>query len=143
MDALSVAFADALFTQFPVWEALAKTAIGEAGGRDYIEVNLPQEGTDRKLYLSTADDEITIGFDHWHTHVGPFLGIDIEESVAQAMAIIRDFIDELSVVSISYRDGVWLESGLGYRAAPGALKPQTTTNVFSWRRTFDTTITTP
>lgn len=143
MDELSVAFSDALFTEFPEWEARARIVREERNGTNYIELSVAQEGTDRALYLSTADNEVTIGFDRWHTHIGPFLGLDIAESAAQAMTIVRDFIDELTVVTVSYRDGAWIESGLGYRAAPKAFKPQSTTKVFSWRRTHDTTITTP
>lgn len=47
------------------------------------------------------------------------------------------------VVKTSYRDGVWLESSLEYRAAPSEPKPHSKTQVFSWRRTYDETIETP
>jgi hypothetical protein len=143
MDAVSVAFANALFAEFPDWEALAKTVTDERNGTSYVELSVGQDGTDRALYLRTADNEITIGFDRWHTHIGPFLGIDVADSVAQAMTIIRDFINEVTVVTVSYRDGAWIESGLGYRTAPKALQPQSITKVFSWRRTYATTIETP
>jgi hypothetical protein len=143
MDALSAAFTDALFREFPEWEANAEVIANENGGTHYVEIVIGQGGSDRALHLSTAENEITVGFDRWHTHVGPFLGLGIAESLAQAMTIIRDFINELTVVTVSYRDGAWIESGLGYRTAPRAFQSRSITKVFSWRNTYDTTIETP
>jgi hypothetical protein len=143
MDELSQDFARALISAFPNWERLAKAVNDDKTGANYIEVDLPQEGTDRLLHLSTADDEITIAFEHWHTHIGPFLGIDTAESVATAITIIESFVTEQAVVKVSHRDGVWIESSLEYRVAPSEPKPHSTTQVFSWRRTYDETIETP
>jgi hypothetical protein len=107
MDELSQGFGRALFLAFPNWERLAKDVKDEKTSAHYIEVDVPQEGTDRRLHLSTVDKEITIAFDHWHTHVGPFLGISTTESVATAMTIIESFVTEQAVVKVSRRDGVW------------------------------------
>ena len=143
MDELSQGFGRALFRAYPTWEPLAKEAEDEKTGSHYIEVEVPQEGSDRRLHLSTADNEITIAFDHWHTHVGPFLGIDAAESVDTAMTIIESFVTEQTVVKISHRDGVWIESSLEYLAAPSPPKPNSTTQVLSWRCTYDQTIVNP
>lgn len=143
LDPLSIAFSEALFAEFPAWEALAEIVEGDDTAECHMELTVRQSGTERALLLSTADHEITIGFDHWHTHLGPFLGLDTAGSAAQAMTIIRDFINELTVATVSFRDGAWIESGLSYRAAPKAFKPDTTTNVFSWHGTYDQTVVTP
>lgn len=140
MDELSRGFGQALFMAFPNWERLAEDIEDEKTGARYIEVDVRQEGTNRRLHLSTADNEITISFDYWHTHVGPFLGISAAESVTTAIAIIDSFITEQAVVKVSRRDGVWIESSLEYLAAPSDPKPHSTTQVFSWRRTYDQTI---
>lgn len=143
MGPLSEGFSRALFLAFPNWQRLAKDVEDEKTGVHYIEVDVPQEGTDRRLHLSTADNEITIAFDYWHTHVGTFLGISTAESVHTAMTIIENFITEQTVVKISRRDGVWIESSLEYLAAPSPPKPNSRTQVFSWRCTHDETIETP
>jgi hypothetical protein len=140
MDELSQGFGRALFLAFPNWERLAEDVKDEKTGAHYIEVDVPQEGTDRRLHLSTVDKEITIAFDHWHTHVGPFLGISTAESVATAITIIESFVTEQAVVKVSRRDGVWIESSLEYLAAPSEPKSHSTTQVFSWLRTHDQTI---
>jgi len=128
---------------FPEWEAFAKIVNDKKAGTNFIEVDVKQEGTDRLLQLSTADDEITIGFEHWHTHVGPFLGIDAVESAATAMNIIEDFVAERTVVKVIHRNGVWIRSSLEYLVAPSEPEPHSTTKVFSWRRTHDDIIETP
>jgi hypothetical protein len=143
MDKLSLSSASALFSAFPDWERLGKVVDDDKTGASYLEVDVPQEGTDRFLRLTTADGEITIAFERWHTHVGPFLGIDIVESVDTAITIVESFVTEQTVVKVSHRDGIWLESGLEYRVAPGEPRPHSTTEVFSWRRTYDEAIETP
>jgi|SRR5579872_3461956 len=143
MDELSQVFARALFSTFPNWERFLKTVNDDKTGAHYIEVVVPQEGTDRLLHLSTVDHEITIAFEQWHTHLGTFLGIDTAESVATAITIVESFVTEQAVVRISHRDGVWIESSLEYHAAPSEPKPNYKTQVFSWRRTYDETIETP
>jgi hypothetical protein len=143
MDELSQDFARALFSAFPNWEPLAKSVKDGKTGASCLEVDVEQERTNRVLHLSTADDEITIGFEQWHTHVGRFLGIDTTGSVAMAMTIIENFVAERTVVKLSYRDGVWLRSSLENLAAPSEPEPHSTTEVLSWGGTYDETIQTP
>lgn len=96
MDQLSQGFGPAVLLAFPNWERLAKDVEDENTGCRYIEVDVPQEGSDRPLHLSTADN-----------------------------------------------DGVWIESSLEYLVAPSPPKPNSITQVFSWRCTYDRTIETP
>jgi hypothetical protein len=142
MGELSKASDRALFSRYPEWRRYLSVLRDEETGADYLQVEVPQEGTDRFLYLSTANGEITMGFDYWHTHVGPFLGLNIEESVAQAMTTIESFMNEETVVTVCRRDGVWIRSGLDHLAAPSEPMPNSTTEFFSWRRTHDKAITT-
>jgi hypothetical protein len=88
LDKLSYQFARELFSAFPAWKHFAKNVKG-ADGIASVQVDVVQDGTDRVLHLSTAGGKVTIGFDEWHTHVGPFLGIDVEESVKTAIGIIK------------------------------------------------------
>lgn len=140
LNELSREFARALFTAFPDWEPFARIVSDDTTGTDHLEVEIKQDGTDRVLHLSTVDNEITIGFDRWHTHVGPFLGLTTPESVAGAMTIIETFVTEQTVVKVSYQDGVWTGSSLQYLADPGAPEPHASTEVYSWRRTYDETL---
>ncbi|MBV8705754.1 MAG: hypothetical protein JO028_01105 [Acidobacteriaceae bacterium] len=67
MNELSQEFGRELFLVFPDWERLAQDILDDKTGVHYLEVNIPQEGSERQLHLSTADHEITIAFDQWHT----------------------------------------------------------------------------
>jgi len=143
MDEISRGFAEALFTAFPDREPLARPAMDNKTGAHFMEVDVPQSGTNRFLHLSTADNEITIAFDHWHTHVGPFLGSSVVDSIGLAVSMIKAFIAEQTVVKVTRKNGSWIQSILEYVAAPSELKSGTTTRVFSWNRTYDRTIETP
>src|ERR1700733_2429156 len=112
LSEISHAFAIALFATFPEWEPLAKAVQEDDTKPPFLEVAVPQDGTDRVLYMSTADDEITVGFDYWHDHIGPFLGIETGESVEQAIGIIEAFVNEQTVVIVTYREGKWVQSTL-------------------------------
>lgn len=70
LDELLRRFAEKLLSTFPAWEAFARV-IRDASGIANLQVEVAQPGTDRVLYLGTVGREITIGFDEWHTHVGP------------------------------------------------------------------------
>jgi hypothetical protein len=143
MNELAQSFARALFSAFPKWERFAKIVNDDKTGAHWIEVEVVQDGTNRVLHLSTADDEITIGFEQWHTHVGPFLGTDTSESVTTAISIIENFVAERTVVKVIHQDGVWIRSSLDYVVAPSEMEPNSTTRIFSWRRSFDESIETP
>jgi hypothetical protein len=137
LDELSLDFAKAVFSAFPDWERGARVMRNDETGLSSLEVDVVQEITGRVLHLSSIGDEITLAFEHWHTHVGPFLGIDVAESIATAMGIIKDFISEETVVTITDRGGLWIGSSLQYRAAPGEPEPNSTTRIYSWRGTYD------
>jgi hypothetical protein len=142
-DELSRSFSIALFSDFPEWKQFEKVVKDDETGADCMEVNVPQEGTDRVLHLSTVRSEITIKFDHWHTHIGPFLGIDIDQSIAQALYIIDHFVAEQTIVKIAYRDGAWIGSSLGHWCAQSEPEPRSTIKVYSWKRTYDDAIEVP
>lgn len=136
LDPLSQCFTQALFRAFPQWEPLTRE-IDSGYGSLHFELDIPQEGTSRYLHLSTASNEITITFDGWHTHVGPFLGLNEQECAAMAVTIIDSFITESTVVVVETRDGKWAGSRLEYLAARSAIDPTCMSQVFSWRGTHD------
>lgn len=136
LDALSECFIHALFQAFPQWMSLARE-VDSGNGLRHIEVDIPQEGATRHLNLSTATGNITITFDGWHTHVGPFLGMNERECAAMAITIIDSFITENTVVVVETRDGKWVGSRLEYLDAPSANDPTCMNHVYSWRGTHD------
>ena len=102
-----------------------------------MELTVEQPGTGRALRIRTDDDEITIGYDMWHTHVGAFMGISDSEAIELAVADIRSILAEQSVIVVVYRDGKWTGSSLEDADSAIAVKPGSITHVYSWRGTHD------
>ena len=136
MDELSRAFGEALFEVFPEWEQFAKS---DGGG---FEVSVPRECDDRVLRLVTSEEDITFEFDEWHFHVGPFIPFigTVAAAVDDAMAMVIGFANEVMYVDVTYRDGKWLQSSLGYVEAIQPPSPGTITRRYSWKGTFDEVI---
>jgi len=143
LDELSAALVAALFEQFPEWKPFLRIVDTPGSERATVNVSVPQAHTGRALVLSTDPKQITISFDQWHTHIGPFLCVDIEGSVSTVMTMITEFVEEARVVEVVHRDGKWLHSGLCYRAVPRNPEPNATTKTYSWLGTYDNTVTIP
>jgi hypothetical protein len=132
LNKLSAAFADRFFSVYPEWELFA-TKLDEG----MFEVFVPQAGTDRQLWVSTQDNELTIGFDHWHEHLGAFLGLSDADAIEQTMEGVRSIVQEDLVVLISFRGGKWVKSTKRKPFEPLVIEPGGTTHVYSWRGTHD------
>ena len=135
LSGLSAAFAECLFLAYPEWEGLANNLDGGA-----FKVEIPQPGTDRTLWSDTQDAEITVGYDHYHAHFGPFLGLSDQESITQAMDEIRAIVQEDMVVMNSFRDGKWVQSMLGRPDKSVVTQPGGTTHIYSWLGTHNRTL---
>lgn len=90
--------------------------------------------------MSTENGEITIGFDEWHTHIGPFLGLDEDECVSTALGMAEAFLAEETVVTVAHRKGRWIGSSLEYVAAPSEPETNAMTRVFFGKLTHDRVI---
>jgi hypothetical protein len=138
LNPLSRSFAELLFQEFGEWEKFAELLPDPYGsGGSAMEVTVAQTGTDRALRVRTDDNEITVGYDMWHTHVGAFMGISDSEAIELALADIRSIIAEQSVIVVVYRDGKWERSSLEYADSVVAVDPGSTTHVYSWKGTYD------
>jgi hypothetical protein len=137
LDELSAALVAALFEQF------LRIVDTPGSERATVNVSVPQAHTGCALVLSTDSKQISISFDQWHTHIGPFLCVDIEGSVLTVMTMITELVEEARVVEVVHRDGKWLHSGLCYRAVPRNPEPNATTKTHSWLGTYDNTVTIP
>lgn len=138
LDEFSRSFAQSLFKEFSEWEQYAQLLpASDAGEGSAIELVVPQPGTDRSLRIDTDDEEITIGFDMWHTHIGVFMGISYAEAIEMAIADIRSIISEQSVITVAHRNGKWAGSSMEDASEVIAAEPGMTIAVYSWRGTLD------
>ena len=91
-------FADHLFVCFP---ELAKYASVDEGA---LVVEVPSPASSKRgLIIATDDNEISLGFDNWHAHVG-------DESTHEAQKfelatqLIHDFFHERVMVAAKFKD---------------------------------------
>ena len=89
-------FARTLLAAFPDWQAYA--VVGEAdddGGVLLVEVPSPPSAAEKHpLRISTEDDEITVGFDYYHTHLNPYTKDEEAERFREALSFIHDLVSE-------------------------------------------------
>jgi hypothetical protein len=95
--------ADALIQQFPEFARLLHEE--ESGG---LLIEVPTCHADCTLWISTNNDEITVGFAQWHQHFGDFGSSG--SAVQNASRFIRDFIQDRLLIGIYFRDGEWAGS---------------------------------
>jgi len=70
MDAFSLSSAEELFTAFPQWRSLARTEVA-AGGSPYLVLEVtppPTADVEHGLVIDTSNEELTVGFDCYHSH---------------------------------------------------------------------------
>jgi hypothetical protein len=80
------------------------------GPRGSLSIRVPHPRIQSGLLIDTEGDEITIGFQEWHTHGDMLGGNTPEEHVNAALEFIRRILDgELELV-ISYVDGAFQDA---------------------------------
>ena len=91
-------FADHLFVCFPEMEKYARVDEGA------LVVEIPSPASSKRgLIIATDENEISLGFDNWHAHVG-----DEETNEAQkfelATQLVHDFFHERVMVAAKFKD---------------------------------------
>jgi hypothetical protein len=107
MNAFSEAVSEALFAAFPHWRPLARTESSEEGD-SYLVVEVPalaEADVQRGLLILTSNEEITVGFDFYHSHFngsisdGEAFGMEaalefIQRVIAEEIAVVSWWLDE-------------------------------------------------
>lgn len=84
----------------------------EAVGAYLVEVKSPNEDASASLWISTEDEEITVGFDAFHSHFETWHFESEELAFREAIALTRGIIAEKFLVASWWRDGKWSGSQL-------------------------------
>ena len=139
LDPFSRSFAEELIRAFPEFES--RTNIDQGVLTLEVAPGIPRPSC--KLYVSTADGEITVGLGGFHTHFAwPVLhpGNEWEDPIA----FIRALMNGTTLIVDRLRNGEWTssttltaEEALG----PIELEPGETAQVWSWTGAGDRTIT--
>ena len=119
MPISSIAAAEELFAVFPEWRALARTETA-TDGAEYlvIEVTPPlQAKVEHGLVIDTSNDEITVGFDSYHSHFDDWVGDGEHFGTAAAIEFIKQIVSELTAVISWWQGRQWRGSA---QLEPGA-----------------------
>jgi hypothetical protein len=112
LDAYSRIAVSMILARFPDWESFAKLSPRPDGAGSAVDFNIPcpSLAAEYGLWLSTADEELSVGF---HTHHNHFTDYENRLNVAQMEAGIQhavDIIEERVSVISWYRAGAFAGS---------------------------------
>ncbi len=100
-----------LAREAPGWRALAR-ADDEDAGAYMVEVESPNENASASLWISTQDEEITVGFDAFHSHFETWHFESEVVAFSEALALAKDIVTEKQVVASWWKDEKWSGSQL-------------------------------
>jgi hypothetical protein len=113
-----------ILARFPDWETFATVEPSPDGAGSVVEFNVPcpSPSAEHGLWVSTADEELSVGFHTYHCHFTDFSDRSdvarIEEGVAHAAHIVAERVG----VVTWYRDGEWAGSSCVELPFPGPLR---------------------
>ena len=118
MPLSSIALAEELFAVFPEWRALARTETA-TDGAEYlvIEVTPPsQANVEHGLVIDTSNNEVTVGFDSYHSHFDDWVGDGEHFGTKAAIEFIKQVVSERTAViswwqGTEWRGSAQLEAG--------------------------------
>jgi len=109
MDVHSLNAASELFAIFPQWRSLARTEKGE-DGTEFLIVDVtppPEANVEYGLTIDTAGDEITVGFDYYHSHFDAWVGDGEHFGTKAALGFIRQIVAEEVAVASWWKGEKW------------------------------------
>ena len=143
MDELSKDFADALFREFPDWRPLARVERLESGA-DFLVVEVPPPSTaavDSPLVVTTQGEEVSVFFDHWHTHFGWPTEMPVPNLFEDPIIFLRELVTERIVIAVWHNGQEWRGSSAhpvdDLVSKPDEFKPVSEVRIRSWRGTFN------
>ena len=105
LNEFSRGFADRLFAAHPEWRKHVEVSTDAEVLA--IEVPSPNALARTGLCIDTDADEVTVGFDQFHSH---FFGRGDEEIYHDALAFIDDILSEAVVVLVYHEGERWVKS---------------------------------
>jgi hypothetical protein len=114
LDFFSRTFADLLFASYPEWIALAANERQVGQQEDYLVVVVPGESQadlNEPLWITTNDNEITVGIDSYHLHFNEWPKSSFDSSVHEwdghraALDFVKSVIEEKTAIVTVWSDG--------------------------------------
>ena len=146
MDAFSDQAASAIFAAFPGWRQYGREEQREDGTSYLVlQIDPPLEAAvDKVLLIHTDNDEVTVGFDFYHSHFGSAVGDGNRLGAAAAVEFVRHLVSERIAVASWWLDDDWRGSAqVAAGATPIAsfVKEHNRIRVRSWKGRLNADIT--
>jgi hypothetical protein len=126
-------FAKLLFERHPEWKPFSRF---ESSGALVVEMASPNPNTRSELRIDTEREEVTVGFDMFHTHF--FMEDDGQKNFEQAIDFVERFLNEEHVVLVYMRGDKWTGSMCCSLEDPWPIPEFGQRRyVRSWRGTYD------
>lgn len=140
LDASNV---DLLLSEFPKWRTLVRAETDDDGRRYFVvEVKAPKPANvEHGLLISTSNDEVTVGFDTFHSHFDDWVGesesalVFIKQLVTEHVAVLSWWFDD------QWRGSTHIEAGAEPTLPKWAgAQPVNRIRVRSWNGTFNSDV---
>ncbi len=103
MDPFSLASAEEIFSDFPDWRPFAREEKADDGS-SFLLIELPaphEANVDHGLVIDTANQEITVAFDCYHSHFGAWVGDGPHFGTEAALEFVKQVLEE-RVAAVSW-----------------------------------------
>jgi hypothetical protein len=107
LDAYSQVAVPLILARFPEWEPFAKLAPRPDGAGNVVEFNIPcpSPAAEYGLWVSTADEELSVGFHTHHNHFTDYETRLNREQIAAGIQHASNIVEERVGVVSWYRSG--------------------------------------
>jgi hypothetical protein len=142
MDRFSEGAADEFLAAFPEWRQFARSERRDDGSSYFVlQINPPAAAAvDHGLLVHTDNEEITVGFDFYHSHFDSMVGDGAHFGTAAAVEFVRRITREQVAVASWWLDDSWAGSAqieAGAQPDPKFVKAYNRIRVRSWNGTFN------
>ncbi|MCC7412608.1 MAG: hypothetical protein IT495_13395 [Gammaproteobacteria bacterium] len=145
MDRFSEQAADEFLAAFPEWREFARSEQRDDGSSYFVlQIDPPaQAAVEHGLLVHTDNDEVTVGFDFYHSHFDSMVGDGEHFGTTAAVALVRQIVSERVAVVSWWLGESWAGSSqIEAGAQPSAkfVKDYSRIRVRSWKGTFNADI---
>lgn len=109
LDEYSINFSEVLYSVFPEFEQYQEIKEYDECNEAYLLIEVPSPyNVENILWLSTYGEEITVGFDWYHTHFD-YAETD-EDNFKLAVEHVKEIVEEKISIAVIKRENLWVRS---------------------------------
>lgn len=135
-NSFSAQFAQELRTAFPRWALRIRADSSVTPGALILKVPSPNPHLG-PLLIGTQENEITIGFEEWHTHFGRWSGLTQERAIPEAIQFLREITEEQIVFLFSLEGGKRVAAEIIRTYELQGVEKSEDVEIRSWNGTYD------